>query len=322
MRNRRVRTLLQAALVLIILFFWGKALARSWDELAAYPWRLDWPWLLGSMALLLAQMLLLATIWQRALVLMGTPAPWRLAASLWLKTQIARYLPGGVWDVAGRLALGYEEGLSVRGMSASVGLEMGLQVLSASLFLLLVPFLRAGTAVSGYLPLVMALAAAALIVLLPPVFSRLVNFGLRTLRRPPLAMQLTYGNLLLLFAARVVGHLMLGAGFVMFARGVTANITWLEAPAMAASYVGAWLVGYLALVVPMGIGVREGVLALLLQGLFPFAVLSALALGYRTWLLFRDLISAVIGFAIAPRRGPVQVAASPQGSAEPRPANR
>lgn len=322
MRNRRVRTLLQAALVLIILFFWGQALARSWDELAAYPWRLDWRWLLASMTLLLVQMVLLATIWQRALVLMGTPAPWRLAVSLWLKTQIARYLPGGVWDVAGRLALGYEEGLSVRGMSASVGLEMALQVLSASLFLLLVPFLRAGTALSGYLPLVMALAVGALIVLLPPVFSRLVNFGLRVLRRPPLAIQLRYGELLLLFVARVVGHWMLGVGFVMFARGVTANVTWLEAPAMAASYVGAWLVGYLALVVPMGIGVREGVLALLLQGMFPVAVLSALALGYRTWLLFRDLLSAVIGLVVAPRNHPAPAATPPQSPAEPQPVNR
>ena len=114
------------------------------------------------------------------------------------------------------------------------------------------------------------------------------------LKREPLDIQATYGDMLVLFGARLLGHLMLGVGFVLFARGVTA-VSWQQAPAMIASYVGAWLIGLLAFVVPMGIGVREGVLALLLQNRFPFGVIGVMALGYRTWILIRDLIAALIG---------------------------
>ena len=168
MRFRSLRPWLQAGVVCVILFFWGRAVMRSWDELAGVSWRIDWPWLLAGQAALLAQSLLLATIWWWGLALVGRPMPWRLGVALWLQTQIARYVPGGVWDVAGRLTLGRQKGLSVRAMSASTGLEMALQVLSASLFLLLVPWLRGDAVSDAYAALAVALGLACLLALAPP----------------------------------------------------------------------------------------------------------------------------------------------------------
>ncbi|MCB0232144.1 MAG: flippase-like domain-containing protein, partial [Anaerolineae bacterium] len=133
---RRRRKLLQALAVLIVLGFWAQTLASNWQELSNFSWQVSWPWLLASLALLVVQIILLATIWWRALWLMGAPVGWRLGVSLWLKTQLARYVPGGIWDIAGRLVLGREEGISVRAMSASIVLEMVMQIMSATIFLL------------------------------------------------------------------------------------------------------------------------------------------------------------------------------------------
>lgn len=295
MRSRgRVRGLLQGVAVVLVLGFWVQALVRHWDQLVAYPWRVAWPALLAALGLLLLQAVLLATSWWYTLRLMGAEVAWRQGTGLWLRTQIARYLPGGVWDIAGRIVLGSQEGISVRALSASVVLEMALQVLSAAAFLLAVPLLRGGAVDRSYLPVTAVLMVACLVMATPPVFSRLVNLGLRVLRRPPLDIRMTYGDLLVLLGSRFVSHLLFGAGFVLFAWGVT-PVTWEQVPAMMAAYVGAWLVGYLAVIIPMGIGVREAVLALLLQGLFPFGVVSAMALGYRGWLLIRDLLAALLG---------------------------
>ncbi|MEA3335338.1 MAG: lysylphosphatidylglycerol synthase domain-containing protein [Chloroflexota bacterium] len=294
MRSKQARRILQTIIVLTILGFWGLALARNWQELAEYRWEISWPWLFLSMVVLVFQMILLATIWWQALRLMGERVSWRLGTSLWLKTQIARYIPGGIWDIAGRLTLGYEEGLNMRAMSASVVLEMALQVLSASVFLIVALWLRTGTSAAAYLPGVVVVAVGSLILLLPPVFEYLVNWALRLLRRPPLDMQLSYGDMLLLFLLRVIGHILLGVGLLFFARGLT-PLDWSLAPAMVTSYIGAWLIGYLALLVPMGIGVREGVWVLLLEGQMPFGALSAIALGYRVWIAVRDLLAALAG---------------------------
>ena len=298
-RSRR-RSFLQALIVLLILLFWGKALADNWQAFTTFPWRFAWPAMLLALLIRFVQMFLNATIWWRALALSDAPISYRLGLSLFLKTQIARYLPGGVWDVVGRFALGREAGVSKRSMAASIGLEMGLQILSGSLFLLLALTLRQDLDAQRYLWLGAAVALGAVIALSPPVFTFLVNQGLRLLRKPRLAMRLTYGDMLILFLARLASHAMVGLGFYLFTLGLT-PIPWSDAPLLLSSYVGSWLIGYLAMLAPMGIGVREGALVLLLGERFPFAVITASAVGYRALIALRDLLAAALGAWLTPK---------------------
>ena len=298
MRKRKWRNILQLIIVIVILAFWGQVLVANWDEIASYPWRLSWTSLLQSLVVLMVQMFLVSTIWWRALTLMGKSLPWRQGTAIWLRAQIARYIPGGVWDVAGRLVLGQQAGVDKRRMSASVGLEMGLQVLSASLFLLVALIIGADASVRAYLPFVLLIIAGSLVMLTPPVFSTLINWGLKILRRPPLHLNISYGNILSLFLLRVFAHGLKGLAFFLFARGLS-PIPWSAAPLMISAFVGAWLIGYLAVFVPTGIGVREGALVLLLGPQFPFGLATASAIGYRVWIALRDLLGAMLGTAMA-----------------------
>ncbi len=183
-------------------------------------------------------------------------------------------------------------------MSASVGMEMGLQVLSASLFLLVALLLGADASVRAYWPFVLLIIAGSLAILTPPVFSTLINWGLKLLHRQPLILNITYGNLIFLFLLRIVAHGVLGLAFFLFARGLS-PIPWSQAPLMISAYVGAWLIGYLAVFVPTGIGVREGALVLLLGPQFPFGLATASAIGFRVWIAVRDLLGALLGSAMA-----------------------
>jgi hypothetical protein len=303
MPGRSLRQRLQALLVLIILAFWAFAIARNWQELADYSWSTAWgPWLLAFI-LLIIQAFVLTTIWWRALALVGAKMSWRLATAVWLKAQIARYLPGGIWDMSGRVLLSQELGVSKRASSASLGLEMGIQVLSASFFLLLVLALRAGEVARIYLPLTAVVIVGALVLLAPPVFTKFVNTGLLLLRRPPLNVQMTYRDVLTLFLARLLAHGLLGVGFVLFLGGLT-PIAWEQAPLLASAYVGAWLIGYLTLLAPTGIGVREGVLVFLVGNEIGFAAATVAALGYRILIALRDLVVALIGARMAPASPP------------------
>lgn len=294
MSRSRGRAWLQALVIAIILAFWARVIANNWQQLLAYPWDLSWGWWIAALLLLLAQVFLLATIWWRVLKLVGVLTAWRLAAALWLQTQIARYIPGGIWDMSGRLLLGQQVGIGKRASSASMAMEMALQILSASLFLLFALYLQFRAETAFYLPLAIAVALVSLVVISPPVFTFGVNTLLRLLRRQPLVMHLTYVDVLALFAARLLAHGLLGVGFVFFVQGLT-PVPWSQAPLLAAAYVGAWLIGYLALFVPTGIGVREGVLVLLIGDVVGVEVAIAAALGYRLCIAVRDLIAAGLG---------------------------
>jgi len=294
MSRRKLRVLLQLLVVLIILVFWARVVWRNWDQVAAFQWRISWLALSLSMVMLVLQAVLLATIWWRILWVMGERLPWWQGIALWLQAQLARYLPGGVWDVAARVVIGRQIGVSGRRMSASVSLEMGLQVLSASVFLILALALRLERPPTAYVVLAALAVLGSLVALIPPVFTRLLNLGLRLLRQPPLTLQLTYRTILAFFGARLVGHFLLGAGFVLFVSGLGA-VSWSAAPLVASAYVGAWLIGFLAVFVPTGIGVREGALVVLLGSQFPFAAISTIALGYRIAIALRDLLVAFFG---------------------------
>ncbi len=286
--------LLQWLVVAAILFFWGRAVWLNRGVLAAYPWQISWPALLFSFVVLAVQALLLATLWRRILALTGVRLPWRQGAALWLQAQIARYVPGGVWEVAARVLMGRRLGVSGRVMSATYGLELGLQMLSGSIFFLAALALRSEGLPARYLVAGSILALAALAALAPPIFNRLMNWGLRLLRRPAAQVSATYPDMLGLFGGYVLAHFLSGLSFVLFMGGVT-PLPPSQAPLLILAYVGAWLAGQVAVFVPTGIGVREGALSLILGARYPFVAISTVALLYRIWIAVRDLVTALYG---------------------------
>ncbi len=298
--SKRARSIFQGLIVLAILFFWGGAIAQNWREFITYPWAFSWPFFVLALVAASLEIVVALTIWWRALALTGVRIPWFLGMELFFQAQIARYLPGGVWDLVGRFVLGGQAGVGKRAMAASMGLEMGLQVLSGSLFLLAALMLRAQFAVQTYLLLGVLVFLGALVFLSPPLFSFFVNRGLKLLKKPPLELTLTYQDLFGLFLLRVAGHGLMGLGFYFTVQGLT-SVALADAPLLITAFVGAWLIGYLAIVFPMGVGVREGALVLLTTGLLPFSVATAAVVGYRVIIALRDLLAAGIGVILARR---------------------
>lgn len=299
--RRSIWKLLQSLVVLVILAFWARFLLSNWEQLASYPWRFSGLSVLLALAVLMVQIVLLGTIWWRALALVGTRFTWRNGVAIWLQAQLARYVPGGVWEYAGRYALSAPAGAGKRTMAASLGLEMALQVLSASVFLTVALLLRQDDLPVGYLAAAGLIILGCALVLSPPVFGRLVNGGLRLLRRPALTLTIAYRDIVLLFLVALLAHALSGLGFVLFVNGLT-SVDWSTAGLLASAFVGAWLIGYLAVFVPTGIGVREGALALLLGGVLPVTVAAAAALGYRVLIALRDLAAALAGAAMGRHR--------------------
>ena len=220
MSRKSLWRVLQWLAVLLILFFWGRVVRNNWSVLTGYPWHISPTWLALSLVILGTQALLLATLWRRLLALCGEALPRRQGDALWLQSQLARYLPGGVWEVATRVLMGRRLGIGALVMSAVYGLELALQILSAGVFFGAALALRSERPPTSYLVLIGVLVLASLLILLPPIFNPLVCWGLRVLRRPAVPVQVTYRASLGLFAAYMLAHALSGLGFVFFLRGV------------------------------------------------------------------------------------------------------
>ncbi|MGC8838374.1 MAG: lysylphosphatidylglycerol synthase domain-containing protein [Anaerolineae bacterium] len=297
LRRSWVRRAVGWGVVLLIAFFWGRSLAATWPQVQALPWQVDlWP-LAVSFPLLLVHLALLAGIWALSLRYLGERIPLAQATRVWLLTQIARYLPGGSWDALARMAVGSREGMRLLQGGVSVVLEMTMQTVAAvTVFLLSLLVWPGGPALWEYGPLA-ALVPLGLLALYPPVVERAVNAALRLAGRPPVRLGLRYGQVLALFGLHLAARVLIGAAFFCFARALY-PFPWGALPALVGTFAGAWAVGFVVFFVPLGLGVREGVMTALLGSLCPLPVASAIAVGFRLWIALRDL-TAALGAALA-----------------------
>jgi len=303
----------QALVVGLIVFFWGRSLWANWAQLRGYQWEVR-PALLGaSLLVLLFQMMLLALIWWWSLRFFGQQADLLAAMRVWLLAQIARYLPGGVWDTVGRVYLGGQAGFSHARTGLSVAVEMATETVAAAAVFLVsllfwpkqsfhLPISALRLQIGHWMWVIAGLIVLGLVMLYPPLLERVLNFGLRLRGRPAIRLPLHYRDVLALTACHFGARWLVGAGFYLF---VCAFVPLSAAllPVTAGIFAVAWLIGFLIVFVPMGLGVREGVMTALLVVFVPLPVATVTALGFRVWISLRDIVGAGVGLAL--RRCPV-----------------
>jgi glycosyltransferase 2 family protein len=266
--------------------------------------------LVVSTILLVAVYLAHALLWRRIFTdLGGTRPPFHVTLRIYFISNLGRYLPGKVWQLAGMAVLAERAGLS--GLAASAAAMLGQLVLlvTGALFvvLLLPGWAGSGTAVVA----AAGLAAAAALVL------RLLAGPLREPLRNRLRGRL--GNRLapaLDFAGAVRGRAALGwaAGyalswaalglaFTLFVAAFTPDAA-LHARHLAGTVAASYLGGYLAFFAPGGIGVREAAMGVLLAQVVPAEVAVVIAIASRLWFTLAEVaLLAVLPLLTGPRAG-------------------
>jgi glycosyltransferase 2 family protein len=198
----------------------------------------------------------------------------------WCQTQVARYLPGGIWAPIARATTVQGR---IRDKAAAVMAE-NVIVLAAAVG---VGALWATVHNPAWLPLVAVVA-------LPTLFSRWLERRSRVTRTGVVRTTATYSF-----------------GYVAY--GITGILTQLAVSGIrhptyplyvAAAACFAWAVGLVVVFAPGGVGVREVVYVWTLHGLYPKAELQAAAITSRLVTVLAELsVLAVISIGSARTRG-------------------
>ena len=298
-RKRRVGGLVAG---LLVVAFLAAAVIRGWDEVAGY----DWQFHAGFLALAVAGVAgsLGCTAIGYVLILertAGRRLPRGRLLSIWSQSMLARYVPGNVMMVAGRVVLGREAGASGRAsVAASVYEHVFLLGLSAIVSIGLL--LHVGDLGQGPWLWVVAAVPFSLVLLHPRVFARVSGWLLRRAGREPLEAFLS--------ARDVAAFLLLYAlAYVLLAAGVWATVRALTGDAaggllvVGAGFLLSFVVSMLAFVFPSGLGVREGVFALILARELPGGVAIAAAGATRVVLTLVELAFAAVVVSLVRRHG-------------------
>lgn len=253
---------------------------------------------LAALAASCAYVAATALSWRALLADLGSRLPIGAAARVFFVSQVAKYLPGGVWNVVAAAELGADHEVPRR-RSVAVML-VSLLVSCATGALLAVVGLLASTAATALWWVALALPVF-LVVLAPPMLGRLVDLALRLTKRPALEQRPTWRGIGAGVAWQLVAWLFAGLQVYLLAAPVGLPGGMLGFLLATGGYALAWTVGFLAIVVPAGVGVREVVLGATLGGAVATGGAVMVVLLSRVLLTVVDL-AAGLGALLAGRR--------------------
>jgi len=253
------------------------ALVPRAGELKQCLYRLSTGWLTMALVLCLAYRLLNAGVWTWILGSLGHRVPYIRGMRVWLTSESLRWLPGSIWGFCSRVD--GARTLGVPATIASISLPVELIVTIASWSVVAVVSLYS-SGVGGRLfatgahwfPAVCATAIAGPIVLSTawPVLARQTWFRTGLERARALyKLRFNRGSLVRSALFYTALNAINGLGFWLILTGMGYGHIVSPALAICVNAIG-WLIGFFAIGVPGGIGVREAGAALLLVPVMPW----------------------------------------------------
>lgn len=300
--RRRALDLLRLGLAVLVVAGVAYALARNWAAVSGELRRTD-PGAL-ALAFVLAFLAPILTLmgWRRLLADLGSPLHLAPASGIFFIGQLGKYLPGSVWSVLAQAEMGSRlkiprrrsgvVGLISIGMAAATGLLVGLPAL---------PLLLSREATSSLWVSVLLMAPLVVVLFWPRLLNGLIAIGLRILRRDPLEHRLSGRAVVETVGWFILAWCSTGAHLMVLTRSIGGDQVSTRDLVLAAGsgYCLAAVLGMAAFLLPAGVGVREGLLVLILGGFLTGAAAAAVVVLSRFLITVGDLLWALVGFGWA-----------------------
>lgn len=298
----RSRALIKVAFYLAIAaaFLWF-FISVDWTDLSGISVQ---PWLLlAATAVAVGFRYVGVVVWRVVLTRVGaTGLPsFRVLADIYAKAWLARYIPGTIPWIAGKIYLAAEHGISKSRLAVSTLVEAAAQVVgvgAVSLALLAVDG-RIAELSPALLWLVIGGAALLVLAMVPAVFNRLLALGFRALKRGS-AVPVGWNVVVASVSLYAAGAVLSGLSYALLVFSLVPTIEAGDIVFLVGAFGLAGVVGMLTPLVPSGLGTRDGAQLLLLLVIFSAPVAGLIVVVSRVWSAVVDLLFWV--FAVALRR--------------------
>ncbi len=304
-RSKRVRLAIQLGLALVIFGFLVLTVIDQWSEIKDKGVHFHVLWLIPAFAALPFFYVLSALGWDLILRFLGYRIGIGRAQVAWGQPLLARYVPGSVLYVLGRVLLSERAGVPRRLTIASIVYEQAISATSgvafAAYFIISHPDLQ-GQPLRWAVLLVIPVAIA---ILHPRVFGPLANRVLRAFGREPLPGVIPLRGVLALIVFYTVVWGVVSVGIYCVARSVT-TIPFSEMLTVGSAQAVGYVAALVTLVAPAGLGIRDAAFAWAVKGAVPgnsFAVGSLIAIAVRGVMTVVELVYVGLVTALGKREG-------------------
>lgn len=304
-RSKRVRLAIQIAIAVLVFGFLVLTVVDQWAEIQDQGVHFHVLWLIPAFVILPIFYALNALGWDLILRFLGYRLGAGRAQVAWGQPLLARYVPGSVLYVLGRVLLSERAGVPRRLTVASIVYEQALQATSAiivaSYFLIVHPDLEGQPLRWGVLLLIPLLIT----ILHPRVFGPLANRALRAFGREPLPEVMSLRGVIAVMGFYAFNWGVVAVGIYCVARSVS-SISPSDLLVSGAAQAFGYVAALVTLVAPAGLGVRDAAFAWAFKVATPgnsFAVASLVAIVVRGVLTVVEIVYVGIVTALGRREG-------------------
>lgn len=314
----------------ILLYILIQTFIQTHKQLEDITLHIQWGWLVTSFLFILAYRYFY--VWPFAMLLrgfsQGGQIQFRNAFMLFHLANILRYLPGRVWGIVHLLSLSHRVGLSRIATGSCLTMHVFIETAFGGLIAITLLFSKqmqatalgvlekfSGNNLVFTLVIIVIILTGIMVVVLilkPKVSPRLKHFrNSLQLKGSPLFHKSYVMQWLSIFGCHILLWICQGFAFYLFVRSFT-DVPWTSVTTLTACYAFAWICGFLSFLTPGGLGIREGLLSLLLAFLMPTPHATFVALLCRIWMLSGELILAGVAYFLKlyQENGPVNLSAT------------
>ena len=279
-------------------------LRGQWSAAAAVAAtvRPAWGLMILASAIVLAAYGVLILTWRATVADAGAPLSVADSARIWFVSNLARYLPGALWQMGALAVLAKQRGASA---SAATSAALVLTVINTlcglGVALAFGGELAGPAPVTPWIPILLGIAGlAALRWVAPPLVGWLARRTGRTLQLP----RLSSGAIAIAVVGSVVSWLAYGLAFRLVVAGTVPDVQ-LTAGAAIAIYGASYLAGFLSLGPPAGLGVADGAMIWLLTagGIATPAQAVVISAITRLWRTVLEIAPGFVALAVQRSRG-------------------
>ncbi len=293
---RTFKKIITVAIVLIIFCFLISNLIKNWQKIPFDSLRFDGLSLVVSFVFLSITFLIFVQGWRSIISALGQNIAFKRAFWIMSSSQLAKYVPGGIWFALGRVYLGKTEKLKGEFIALSVVIETGLTFLVGILLFFFALGLSNRGIIVNFL-FIIPIFFLFLLALYPPILNKIMNIGLRFMKRPAIELKISYLHLLKLsmfflglWVAQIIGYYFLVDSIM--------PIPFYRIFSLAAAYTLSWMAGFIVVIAPGGLGVREGMMSILLSPILPMPLAIAVSFISRIWMTVFEIVVFFVGLLV------------------------
>lgn len=272
-------------IIVVAFYFIFKNTFKNWNEVKFALANINWYFVVFSYLLLFPSLFSYTYAWQLIMKELEKDKKVSFFDCLGIITvsNLGKYVPGKVWFALSRVDFTKKFGFSEKRIFLGILLESFYLFLGA--FFYFIFFLKK----IFFLPIIFLL-----IIITPHFFKIIFNFALKIFKREKLDFSFPIKKSIILLFLYILVWLFQGIAFFFLIKSFYQQISAENLFSLIGIYALSWMLGFIVLIAPGGLGVREGSILLFLKDIFPIGIASLIALISRVWITIHELLNFLI----------------------------